>query len=316
MSRFRDFRLYSGSSNPSLSRKIARRLNTELGDVELTRFADGERFVHYRRTVRGVDVFLIQSVAPPVNDHLMELLLMIDSARRASAGRITAVVPYLGYSRQDRKNQPRVPISAKLVANMLETAGADRVLTMHMHSDQIQGFYDIPVDHLYSTPVAIDYLNENYPDDGSVIVSPDAGAADRSRALARRVDFELAIIDKRRPEPNKAVVANLIGDVEGRKAIILDDMIDTGGTLTQAARAIDEAGARSVIALATHPIFSEPALDRIEDSPLEKVVVCDTIELSERARSTEWIEVLDTSGPMSEAITCIHEENSIQNLFV
>lgn len=315
MSRFRDFRICSGSSNPDLAQDVADELAADLSDIERRTFSDGERRIQYQQTVRGVDLFLVQSVAPPVNDHLMELLLMIDSAKRASAGRVTAVIPYLGYSRQDRKDRPRVPISAKLVANLLEEAGADRVLTMHLHADQIQGFYDVPVDHLYSTPLVVDYLNNNYGENNSVIVAPDAGAADRSRHLAHRVGFDMAIVDKRRPEPNKSEVAHIIGDVDGRNAIILDDMIDTAGTLTGAAQAIKDEGAQSVTAIATHPIFSEPAIDRIEDSPLEDVIVCDTIELSEKAQNCEKITVLSTAKLLSEAITCIHEERSIQELF-
>lgn len=316
MSRFRDFRICTGSSNPALAEDIADELSTDLSGLECKTFADGERRVQYENTVRGVDLFLVQSTSRPVNDHLMELLLMIDSARRASAARITAVVPYLGYSRQDRKDRPRVPISAKLVANLLEEAGADRVLTMHLHADQIQGFYDIPVDHLYSTPLVVNYLDNNYQENNSVIVAPDAGAADRSRALARRVGFDMAIVDKRRPEPNRSEVANIIGEVDGRNAIILDDMIDTAGTLTGAARAIFDEGAESVTAIATHPIFSEPALERIKDSPLEDVIVCDTIKLSEKAQNCEKITVLSTANLLSQAIQCVHEERSIQELFV
>jgi len=316
VSRFRDFRLYSGSANPALARRVADELNVELGEVELGTFADGERHVHLARTVRGIDVFLFQSTGRPVNDHIMELLLMIDAAHRASAGRITAVIPYMAYGRQDRKDRPRVPISAKLLADLLEVAGADRVLTMHMHADQIQGFFDIPMDHLYSTPIVIDHLSENFPDDRSVIVSPDAGAANRSRALAKRLDFDLAIIDKRRPEPNRARVANIIGEVEGKNAIILDDMIDTGGTLTRAAEAIDAAGARSVMAVATHPLFSPPAIERIEESSLEEVIVCDTIELTEPARSCDKITLLHSTSMWARAIRCIHEEKSITELFV
>ncbi len=316
MSRFRDYRLYAGSSNPDLAGRVADELSTEPGGVELGTFSDGERHVHLSRTVRGLDVFLIQSTSRPVNDHIMELLLMIDAARRASAGRITAVMPYMGYGRQDRKDRPRVPISARLLADMLEVAGADRVLTMHMHADQIQGFFSIPMDHLYSTPIVVDHLSEHYQNDRSVIVSPDAGAANRSRALAKRLDFDLAIIDKRRPEPNQARVANIIGEVEGKNAVILDDMIDTGGTLTRAAKAIHEAGARSVMAVATHPIFSPPAVERIEESPLEEVIVCDTIELNDQARSCDKITLLPTTSMWARAIRCIHEEKSITELFV
>jgi len=241
---------------------------------------------------------------------------MIDSARRASAGRITAVVPYLGYSRQDRKDRPRVPISAKLVANLIEEAGADRILTMNLHADQIQGFYDVPVDHLYSTPLVVDHLKSEYDTENTVIVAPDAGAADHSRAHATRTDTDLAIIDKRRPEPNQAVVANIIGDVEGRDAVILDDMIDTAGTLTGAAEALASSGARSVRAIATHPLLSDPAVERIEESPLEDVVVCDTISLNSRADQSDKISVLGTAGLFSGGIKAIHEETSIQDLFV
>lgn len=315
MSRFRDFRVCSGSSNPKLAKAIAEHLGTDLGGLQTTTFADGERRVQYQKTVRGVDTFIIQSTSKPVNDHLMELLLAIDSAQRASAARITAVVPYLGYSRQDRKDRPRVPISAKLVANLIEEAGADRVLTMHLHADQIQGFYDVPVDHLYSTPLITNHLESHYDED-AVIVAPDAGAADRCRFVARQVGLNLAIIDKRRPEPNKSEVAHIIGDVEDSDTIILDDMIDTAGTLTGAAKAIEEDGARSVSALATHPLFSDPALERIEDSPLEDVVVCDTIPLSQEAEASSKVSVLDTSSLFAGAIECIHKEKSIQDLFV
>lgn len=316
MSRFRDFRICAGSATPDLAERIAVQLDAEVGTMETRQFADGERRIQYEETVRGVDLFLVQSTSPPVNDNLMELLLMIDSAQRASAGRITAVVPYLGYSRQDRKDRPRVPISAKLVANLIEEAGADRMLTMNLHADQIQGFYDIPVDHLYSTPLVVNHIQSSYDNENSVIVSPDAGAADMCRAHATRVDMELAIIDKRRPEPNQAEVAHIIGDVEGRNAIILDDMVDTAGTLTGAAEALAEAGARSVRAVATHALFSDPALSRIEESPLEEVVVCDTIPLDSRAEQSEKISVLGTAGLFSGGIRCIHEESSIQDLFV
>lgn len=316
MSRFRDFRLYSGSSNPDLASRVAEELGTELGEMQRGTFADGERKVHLARTVRGIDVFLFQSTSRPVNDHIMELLLMIDAAQRASAGRITAVLPYMAYGRQDRKDQPRVPISARLLADMIEVAGADRVLTMHMHADQIQGFFDIPMDHLYSTPLVVDHLSDKLPDDESVIVSPDAGAANRSRALAKRLDFDLAIIDKRRPGPNRARVANIIGEVEDKNAIILDDMIDTGGTLTRAARAIHEAGARSVMAVATHPIFSSPAIERIEESALEEVIVCDTIQLNDEAQACDKVTLLPSTSMWTHAIECIHEEKSIKDLFV
>ncbi|MFB6355908.1 MAG: ribose-phosphate pyrophosphokinase, partial [bacterium] len=292
MSRFRDRRLYSGNSNESLAREVSNCLNEDLGNIRVDQFADGESRVKFNQTVRGVDVFLMQSICRPVNDHLMELLLMIDAAQRASAARITAVIPYFGYARQDRKDRPRVPISAKLVANMIEQAGADRVLTVHLHADQIQGFFDVPVDHLYSAPIVVDYLSGEFNDNNAIIVSPDAGSVARSRALAKRLNFGLAIIDKRRPEPNKSKVAHLIGEVEGKDCIIVDDMIDTGGTLCEAANTIHEAGARSVVAFATHPIFSDPAVERIESSELESVVVCNTIPLRDNARKCEKITVL------------------------
>ncbi|MFP4687224.1 MAG: ribose-phosphate pyrophosphokinase [bacterium] len=316
MSRFRDFKIYSGGSNPDLAADIAAEMGAELGALRVDRFADKEVRVQFNQTVRGVDVFLVQSTCKPVNDSLMELLLMIDAAKRASAARITAIIPYFGYARQDRKDRPRVPISAKLVANLIETAGADRVLTVHLHADQIQGFFDVPVDHLYSAPVIINCLTKHFSNGESVIVSPDAGAANRSRALAKRLDFDLAIIDKRRPEPNMSEVVNIIGDVKDRSAILVDDMIDTGGTLVKAAEALANAGAKSVIAAATHPVFSGPAIERITNSPLEKVYVCDTIPLREEAANCEKIELLSTASLLARAITCIHEEQSIKQLFV
>ncbi len=311
MSRFRDFRICTGNSNPGLARGIAETLDVPLGDMVVDRFADGECEIQFKQTVRGVDVFLVQSTSYPVNEHLMELLLMIDAAERASAGRITAVIPYFGYARQDRKNRPRVPISAKLVANLLEEAGADRILTLHLHADQIQGFFDIPVDHLYTTPIVMEHLERTLPGNNNVVIAPDAGGANRARALAKRLNFDLAIVDKRRPKPNESKIAHIIGDVEDRNAVIVDDMIDTGGTLTQTAHAIADAGARRVTAVAAHPVFSEPAIQRIEDSPLDEVAVCDTIPLDTTARGCDKIEVLGTSRMLAKAVACIHEENSI-----
>ncbi len=316
MSRFRDLRICSGTANLDHAERIAGQLGVELGDITVKRFADGETRVQYEQTVRGVDLFLVQPTCPPVNDNLMELLLMIDAAKRASAARVTAVIPYFGYSRQDRKDRPRVPISAKLVANMLEEAGADRILAMHLHADQIQGFFDVPVDHLYSTPVVIDHLRERFPPGESVIVSPDAGAVNRSRALAKRLDFELAIIDKRRPKPNMSQVANIIGDVERKNCILLDDMVDTAGTLTHSAEALDEAGAASVHAVATHPILSDPAPRRLRESELDTIIVCDTIPLNGKMEGFDNLTVLNTSKLFADAITCVHEEQSIQKLFV
>lgn len=316
MSRFRDFKIFAGNSNPGLATDIAKKLDATTGNIRVDQFADGESRVKFNQTVRGLDVFLVQSTSRPVNEHLMELLLMIDAAQRASAARITAIMPYFGYARQDRKDRPRVPISAKLVANLLEEAGADRLLTLHLHADQIQGFFDIPVDHLYSAPIIIDCLKRNFSAEDAVIVSPDAGAANRSRALAKRLDFELAIIDKRRPEPNRAEVVNVIGDVEGKDAILVDDMIDTGGTLTTAADCLDAAGANSVTAAATHPLFSRDALEKIEASPLNKVYVCDTIPLKGHARDNKQFKVLSTGKLLSQAVKCIHKERSIKELFV
>ena len=316
MSRFRDIRICSGSANRALAENMAENLDLKVGELDVDRFADGEVRVQYKETVRGIDLFIVQPTCDPVNENLMELLLLIDAARRASAARITAVIPYFGYSRQDRKDRPRVPISAKLVANLLEEAGADRILTLHLHADQIQGFFDVPVDHLYSAPIFIDYLSEHYGSEKSVIVSPDAGSVARSRALAMRLDMDLAIVDKRRPEPNQSKVMNIIGEVQGKDAIIVDDMIDTGGTLTHAAEAIANAGASQVIAAATHPVFSEPAFERIHNSPLSEVVVCNTIPVDEGALEDGLIQVEDCSGLLADAITCIHEEQSIRELFV
>lgn len=316
MSRYRNFRICSGTANQTLARGIADELGEELGDVTVKRFADGECRVQFDQTVRGIDLFLVQPTCPPVNDNLMELLLMIDAARRASAARITPVIPYYGYSRQDRKDRPRVPISSKLVANMLEEAGADRVLTMHLHADQIQGFFDVPVDHLYSTPVVIEYLRNRFESSNSVIVSPDAGAVARSRALAKRLDFDLTIIDKRRPEPNKSKVAEIIGEVDGKNCILVDDMVDTAGTLTHSAQALRDAGANSVHAAVTHPILSGPAVDRLQTSELDSFVVCDTIPLDDSAQDLDMVEVLGTHELFAGAIRCIHEEKSIQDYFI
>jgi len=316
MSRFRDIRICSGNANRPLAKNIAEHLDLKVGELDVDRFADGEVRVQYKETVRGIDLFIVQPTCDPVNENLMELLLLIDAARRASAARITAVIPYFGYSRQDRKDRPRVPISAKLVANLLEEAGADRILTLHLHADQIQGFFDVPVDHLYSAPIFIDYLSEHYGAQDSVIVSPDAGSVARSRALAMRLDMDLAIVDKRRPEPNESEVMNIIGEVKGKDAIIVDDMIDTGGTLTHAAEAIENAGASQVIAAATHPVFSEPAFERIHNSPLSEVVVCNTIPVNPEPLEDGLIQVEDCSKLLADAITCIHEEQSIRELFV
>ena len=262
------FKVFSGTANPELARKICDYLNVPLGDCLIKRFSDGEIFVEIKEHIRGADVFIIQPTCPPVNEHLMELLIMIDAARRASARRITAVIPYYGYARQDRKTAPRTPISAKLVANLIVTAGARRVLTMDLHAGQIQGFFDIPVDHLYALPVFLDYIKKTFADKEIVLVSPDAGGVERTREYAKRLNTSIAIVDKRRERPNESEVMNIIGNVKGKVAVIIDDMIDTAGTMCKAADAIKERGAIEVYGMATHPVLSGKAIERIENSSL------------------------------------------------
>jgi ribose-phosphate pyrophosphokinase len=285
-----------------------------LGNAEVKTFSDGEISVEINENVRGKDVFIIQPTCPPVNDNLMELLIMIDAARRASAGRITAVIPYYGYARQDRKVAPRQPISAKLVANLITVAGASRVLTMDLHAGQIQGFFDIPVDNLFARPVLLHYLKEHFKDD-LVIVSPDAGGVERARAFAKRLDASLAIIDKRRERANVAEVMNIIGDVKGKTAVIVDDMVDTGGTLTKAASALLDKGASAVYACCTHPVLSGNAVQRIEESPIKELIVTDTIPLSEEARKCKKIKVLSVGKLFGEAVRRIHLNESVSVLF-
>lgn len=307
--------LYAGSAYPELAQRIADGLGVELGPIDRTVFADGERRVQYEEVIRGQDLYLIQPTCPPVNDHIMELVLMVDAARRAGAGSISAVMPYLGYSRQDRVDRPRVPISSKAVASALEDAGIDRILTMNLHSDQIQGFYDVPVNHFYSAPVLLDRIRETAGDE-PVMVAPDAGAANRVRAIAERLDYDFAVIDKRRPEDNVSEVAYIVGDVEGRDAFLLDDMIDTGGTITEAAQELQDQGARSVFAATTHPILSDPALSRIEESPLQEVLVCNTIPLDERAQASDAITTVDVSGLIADAIALIQTGHDLNELYV
>ena len=272
----KELKLFSGNANPALAKEICQCLGVGLGEALVSEFSDGEIRVRIEENVRGTDVFVVQSCCTPVNNSIMELLIMIDALKRSSAYRITAVIPYFGYARQDRKDQPRVPISAKLMADLITTAGADRVLTMDLHAGQIQGFFNIPVDHLYATPVLLDYITrEGGPD--LVVVSPDAGGVERARAFAKRLQASLAIIDKRREGPNNAQIMNIIGDVEGRNALLLDDMIDTAGTIVQGAQACAEKGARMVWAGCTHPVLSGPALERIQESCLTQVVVTNTI---------------------------------------
>jgi ribose-phosphate pyrophosphokinase len=281
----------------------------------VTTFSDGETRVEINENVRGMDVFIIQSTCPPVNVTCMELLIMIDALKRASADRITAVIPYYGYGRQDRKVAPRAPITAKLMADLITTAGANRVLSMDLHAGQIQGFFNIPVDNLFATPVLFDYMKKNFVDN-TVVVSPDTGGVERARAFGKRLGASLAIIDKRREGPNEAEVMNIIGNVKGKRIIILDDMIDTAGTVVQAARAMKEAGALEISICCTHPVLSGPALDRIEGSEINEVIVTDTIPLSDRAKNCKKIKVLSVSGILGEAVRRIYYNDSVSSLFI
>ncbi len=307
--------IFAGSSNPELSEAICRNLNQPPGNAKVKRFSDGEVQIEIDDNVRAKDVFVIQSTCHPVNDNLVELLLMIDAFKRSSARRITAVIPYFGYARQDKKVAPRVPISAKLVADLLTTAGANRVITMDLHAGQIQGFFDIPVDNLFAAPVLIEYMRKNFSDE-TVIISPDAGGVERARAFAKRLNAGLAIIDKRRSSPNQAKAMAVIGNVEGKKAIILDDMVDTAGTLTEAANAIEANGASEVHACCTHPVLSGPAVDRINDSAIKSLVVTDTIPLTGKPKTCEKIVVLSISDLFGEAIYRSHTGDSVTSLFV
>ncbi|TMB30058.1 MAG: ribose-phosphate pyrophosphokinase [Deltaproteobacteria bacterium] len=311
----KELKLFSGNANPALAREICGHLGVGLGEATVSSFSDGEIRVRIEENVRGADVFVAQSCCTPVNTSIIELLIMIDALKRSSAYRITAVIPYFGYARQDRKEQPRVPISAKLMADLITTAGADRVLTMDLHAGQIQGFFNIPVDHLYATPVLLDYINKRGAAD-LVVVSPDAGGVERARAFAKRLGTTLAIVDKRRSKPNVAEVMSLIGDVRGKTGVILDDMVDTAGTLTQGAKAVSDAGAKRVMAYAVHPVLSGPAIQRIEDSVIEKVVVTNTIPLSPAARESKKISQLSVAKIFGEAIRRIHEADSLSSLFV
>ena len=312
---FGDLKIFSGSANPQLSREIADVLGIPLGQARLRRFPDSEVSFQIDENIRGADVFIVQPTSTPVDQHLMELLVMIDAFRRSSAARITAVVPYYGYARQDRKDKPRVPISAKLVANLLSAAGTNRVLTMDLHKAQIQGFFDIPVDHLFAAPVIIDYCSRmRYPN--LTMVSPDAGGAERARAYAKRLDAELAIVDKRRSEDGTAEVMNVIGDVRGRTCILQDDIIDTAGTIQKAATALKDAGAERVVACAVHGVLSGPAIERIEKAPLDQLIVTNSVPLSEAGQKCKKIVVLSVARLLGQAIRNIHEETSVSSLFV
>jgi ribose-phosphate pyrophosphokinase len=309
------FKIFTGNANPDLAAEIAQALGTVLGERGCRTFADGEIYLQIKENVRGADVFIVQPTCTPVDRNLMELLLMIDALRRASADRITAVLPYYGYARQDRKDKPRVPISARLVAALLETAGANRVLALDLHAAQIQGFFDIPVDHLFATPVMIEYFRPLNPPDLTV-VSPDAGGVERARAFAKRLNAPLAIIDKRREEANVAEVMNVVGEVEGRNCLLVDDLIDTAGTLVKGAEALMEKGATSVSACATHAVLSGPAVARIDESCIKEVVFTNSIPLSEEAKKSPKIKSLSVATLLAEAIRSIHEETSVSVLFV
>lgn len=310
-----EIRLFAGNANPALAKLIADRFGAPLGSARVSRFSDGEVQCEIDDNVRGRDVFLIQPTSAPANDHLMELLIMADACRRASAGRVTAVIPYYGYARQDRKVAPRAPISAKLVADLLTTAGIDRVLTMDLHAGQIQGFFNIPVDNLYAGPTLREYVARNVRTESAVIVSPDAGGVERARGFAKPLGAGLAIIDKRRSGPNQAEALHIIGDVRDKDAIIVDDMIDTAGTLAKAAAALKEGGARTISAVATHAVLSGPAIQRIEESALAQVIVTDTIPLSEAGRACGKIKVVSVAGVFGEAIRSIHSHDSVSRLF-
>ncbi len=310
-----ELKLLTGNANRPLAEEIAQYLRLPLTDAEVSRFSDGEVFVQINENVRGTDVFIVQPTCPPVNDTLMELLIMIDALKRASAHRITAVLPYYGYARQDRKVQGRMPISAKLVADLLEAAGVDRVLALDLHAGQIQGFFNVPVDHLFAGPaVMIDYLRKKELHD-PVIVAPDAGGVERARAIAKRLNAGLAIIDKRREGPNAAVAMHLIGDVKDHDAVVIDDMIDTAGTLVQAVGALAREGARRILACGVHPVLSGPAVERIVASPLEEVVVTNSIPVSPEKRAAR-VTVLSVAPLLGEAIRRIHDEESVSTLFV
>jgi ribose-phosphate pyrophosphokinase len=311
----REIRVFTGNAHPKLGEAIARFLGLSLGRAHLARFSDGEVWFQIKDNVRGADVFVVQPTGPPVNENLMELLVMLDAFKRSSASRITAVIPYYGYARQDRKDKPRVPISAKLVADLLSSAGTDRILTMDLHAAQIQGFFDVPVDHLFAAPVIMDYVSKlALPK--LTVVSPDAGGVERARAYAKRLEATLAIVDKRRDVPNVAEVHHVIGEVEGRTALIVDDIVDTAGTLAQVAEAIRRAGAREVLASSSHAVLSGNALDRIEASPLSKLIVTDSIPLAEEKKRCKKIVVLTIAELMGKAIRNIHEEASVTSLFV
>ncbi len=313
-----EIKIFSGTANYALAEKISKYIEIPLGKSEIKRFSDGEIWIEVKENVRGAEVFVIQPTCPPANDNLMELLIMIDALKRASAEEITAVIPYYGYARQDRKVEPRTPISAKLVANLLQVAGVDRVLTVDLHAGQIQGFFDVPVDNLYAMPIHIDYIRERWGEgDSVVIVSPDTGGAARARGYAKRLSCGFAIIDKRRPVPNESEVVFVVGDVKGKYAIIVDDIIDTGGTIIKSAQALIENGARGVSAVCTHPVLSKEAPEKISKSCLDEVVVTDTIPIDGKdKRSGDKIKTVSIAPLLGEAILRIYQGRSISELFI
>jgi ribose-phosphate pyrophosphokinase len=309
--------IFSGNANRGLAEAICAGMEVTPGNALVSTFSDGEIFVEIRENVRGVNCFVVQPTCSPVNHNLMELLIMIDALKRASAGSIVAIMPYFGYGRQDRKVKPRTPISSKLVADLITAAGADRVVSVDLNDGQIQGFFDIPVDHLYAMPVFIEYLRSHgLVGDNAVAISPDAGGVERARGFAKRMESSMAIIDKRRPAPNISEVMNIIGDVRGRHAVIIDDIIDTAGTVTQAAKAVLDQGAKSVIACATHGVLSGPAIQRIEESVITEVIISDTILLSPAAKQCKKIKVLSVARLLGESIKRIHHGDSISSLFI
>ena len=313
---FTDFKVFSGSANPCLSQEICDALGTPLGSMMIKKFADGETHLQIQENVRGADVFLVQPTCTPVDHNLVELLLMLDAFKRASAERITAVLPYYGYARQDRKDKPRMPISAKLVASLLERAGADRVLALDLHAAQIQGFFDIPVDHLFAAPVMVEYFEGRYQRGELIVVSPDAGGVERARSFAKRLRAPLAIIDKRRTDINVAEVMNIIGDVNGKHCLIVDDLVDTAGTLVNGVEALLNQGATSVTACATHAILSGPAVDRLTNSPIKELVVTNSVPLSDHARKCSKIRSMSVAPLLGRAVQSIHEGGSISTLFI
>ncbi len=311
----RDLRVFSGRAHPGLGQEICDYLETSLGAIELNNFADGEIFCQVRENVRGRDVFVLQPVCNPVNENLMELLIMLDTFKRSSANRVTAVIPYYGYARQDKKDAPRVPITAKLVADLISAAGADRILTLDLHAGQIQGFFNVPVDHLFAAPVILEAIRGlGLPE--LTIVSPDAGGVERARAIAKRLQAGLAIVDKRRVAANEAEVMHVIGDVEGRTTLILDDIIDTAGTLTKGVEALKKHGAARVFAAGIHAVLSDPAIERIEASPIERVLITNTTPLDEKLAKCDKLQPHSVAPILGEAIMRIHEDSSVSSLFV